>query len=297
MSKQRSPLEIQVLKESAEARVRKGDAYADIARDLGVSQTTLGNWAGEGRWRKKHIAFERNEERAKAMLAQIAESKRRADEEAEKRAAKAKVLGDLALEAMQSASSKGLGARPEMAAAPAHQLSMAMAQALLQQGQLGEAERAARFAIRFAQAQKFVNDEDAGRWREDRERMMDWWRNNSERFFILHRHATDAADELRSRVKFDQMAREAGLCPTCTRPADFWPAEMHEVRDAIFDRMEDKMLAEDETKAKEQATDGIDQKRASSGPADGCGGGCGDGCGDETAADLPTPLTLDAAPV
>jgi len=301
MSMQRSPLEIRVLKESAEARVRKGDAYADIARDLGISLSTLGNWAGQGRWRRKHIAFERNEERAKAVLAQIAEIRKRQDEEAEKRAAKAKQFSEIAVEAMQSADSMGIGTRPEMAAAPAHQLSMAMAYALLQQGQLGEAERAARFAIRFAQAQKVVNDEDAGRWRKDRERMMDWWKNNSERFTIFERHAADAIDELTSRVRFDQLAMEAGLCPTCTRPADFWPAEIHEVRDALLDRVEDEFVAEAEARAEQQAPDGAGGKAAASAPADGSdggsGGGGGGGGGDEAVADLPTPLTTGGAPV
>ena len=127
--------------------------------------------------------------------------------------------------------------------------------------------------------------------------MMKWWKDNSELFTILHRHAADVADELSSRIEIDRMAQEEGACPSCTRPADFWPDEMHEVRDAIYDRIEDVMLAEEEARAEEQAQDDSGGKVAGSAPADGCGGGCGGGCGDETATALPTPLTNGVAGV
>jgi hypothetical protein len=68
---------------------------------------------------------------------------------------------------------------------------------------------------------------------------------------------------------------------------------MHEVRDAVYDRIEDEMLAEEEARAEEQAPDDGGGKEAGSGPADDRGGGCGD----ETATDLPTPLTTGGAGV
>jgi transposase-like protein len=265
MSRQRTPFEIQLIKESAQRRVRDGDAYADIARDLGVSQSTLGNWAAEGRWRKKDIAFEQDEERGKALLARIAETRNRENEEAEKRALKAKKLGEAAMKAMKAADPKGDGTPPGMKPMPTHQLSLAMAHTLLEQGQIGEAERAARLAMRFAQAQKAMNTQDADRWREDRRRIMDWWKTYSEGFIAYQRYAEGAIEDLESRVKFERRAREEGLCPTCIRPADFWPAEMYEVQDAAVERMEDRELAEKAAEAEQQEYEPADSDQGDAG--------------------------------
>jgi hypothetical protein len=258
MSETRTPFQLKLLKENAEARVREGDAYADIARDLRVSTSTLGNWAREGRWRKKDIAFEQDEERGKALLAQLAETKLRAHEEAERRALKAKALGEAAMKAMQAADPRGDGTPPGMKPMPTHQLSLAMAHALLEQGQLGDAERAARLAIRFAQAQKAMNTQDADRWREDRRRFMDWWKTYSEGFIAYQRYAEDAIAELKSFIKLERLNVKEGNCPTCTRPADFWPTEMYEVRAAAYARMDETEMAEKAAEAEQQEYEPVD---------------------------------------
>lgn len=240
----RTPMEIAILKQQAHNRMRAGDTCADIARDLGIAGSTLGSWASEGRWRKGDIAFERSEERSQALLARIAETQLREQAEAERRAAKAKALGEAALKAMQAADPDGKGAPPGRKAQPTHQLSLAMAHDLLQQGQLEDAERAARFALRFAQAQKATNGRDAAQWRADRESILAWWEEHRDGFIAFHREASNAIEELKSAAEFERHAQRSGVCPTRTRPADFWPAEMHEVRDEIFEQMEEEGEAE-----------------------------------------------------
>ncbi len=244
MSGQRSLIEQQLLKMEAQRRMRAGDACAEIASGLGISQSTLGNWAAEGRWRKRDIVFERSDERGQALLAQIAETKIREYEETERRAARARELGESAMKAMQAADPDGDGTAPGMTALPTHQLSLAMAHDLLQQGRLDDADRAARFAMRFAQAQKATNDRDSLQWRADRERILDWWQKHRDGFNAFHKYASESIDELKSMVRYERRAWEAGMCPTCSRPADFWPAEMDKVADAMVERMEDSELAE-----------------------------------------------------
>ncbi|MDP3736699.1 MAG: hypothetical protein Q8R02_04870 [Hyphomonadaceae bacterium] len=252
MSNQRSPRELDLLKKEAERRMRRGDDRIDIADDLGISVSTLRDWAAKGGWRKKDIAFERSEERGQALLAQIAETQTRQHVEAEGRAAKAKELGDAAMKAMKAADPDGSGTPPGMAAQPAHQLSLSMAYALLQQGRLDDADRAARFALRFAQAQKATNEQDSAQWRVDREQMLAWWKRNRDGILSFHKHASDAIGDLKSLTRYQRLAQEAGTCPTCSRPADFWPAEMNEVSEAMVDRMEENEFAEKAEEAEQE---------------------------------------------
>lgn len=261
MSTQASIL-LQLRKETAEFRMRRGDACADIARELGVSQSTLAAWAAEGRWRKKDIAFERSEERGQALLADLAKLKAGEHEEAERRAAQARELGEAAMKAMQAADPKGEGA-PLGMKPNTRQLALSMAHALLEQGRLDEADRAARFAFRIAQAQKMMNEAEEARWRDDRWRIMDWWKKNREGFIAFHTHANEAIDELRANIRRERLHLEEGMCPACSRPADFWPAEMHDVRTRAVERIEDRRLAElAEEGVEEDVPDPIDKPGA-----------------------------------
>ncbi len=112
MSRQRSPILIQLRKDAAERRVRAGDAYADVARDLGVSLTTLGNWAAVGRWRKKDIALEQGPERSQALLARLAETRIREQEKASMLAARTRELSEAFMKAMQAADTQGNNTPP-----------------------------------------------------------------------------------------------------------------------------------------------------------------------------------------
>jgi hypothetical protein len=258
MSKKRDPIQITLLKQDAEWRMRRGEAAAEIATQLGISLSTLGNWAAEGGWRKKDIAFEHNEERGQALLARIAKTQIREHEEAEARAAKAAELGKAALDAMNATAPNEDGKPPGETTMPTHQLSLAMARTLLEQGNIAEAERAARFAMRFAQALKATNDRDAAQWQADRDRILLWWHKNREGIYSFYDYANRAIEELRERVKFESRVREEGVCPTCLRHADFWPLEMEEAEDKVFEKLEEEELRERDSKAESTSQDETD---------------------------------------
>jgi hypothetical protein len=244
MSDTRSPSESAFLKAEAERRVRAGDKQVDVAHDLGLPPSTLRHWATGGRWRRKDIAFELDAERGRAALARIVEATSRQEEEALNRAARTKELGEAALAAMNAANPNDENLPPDMKPVPTHQLSLALAHNLLQQGRLGEAEQAARFAMRFAQAQKATNDRDSARWRDDRARIMKWWDEHRTGFHDFHKYAMEIAEELEGRETYERDMRELECCPTCTRPMEFWPAAMDEriaeVDEALDKRAQDR---------------------------------------------------------
>ena len=236
----RTPSEIEILKKEAERRVRTGENRIDIARDLGVPPSTLGGWATDGMWRRKDLAFELDEERGRAALARIAEAAAAKVEASQKRAARVKELADAAFAAMQAADPGGEGNPPGMAHVPTHHLSMQLAHDLVLQGRLDEAERAARFALRFAQARKVTRDEEGERWRKDRHQIMEWWRNHREGFDTLYKEAAEMTAELESQRQFQQDMHHYECCPTCIRPMEFWPARMDEKIGRICTDMEMK---------------------------------------------------------
>ena len=146
MSNVGTPSEIEILKKESERCMRAGESRVDIARDLGVPPSTIGEWAANGLWRRKDLAFELDEERGRATLARIAQAAAAQAEESDKRVARAKELGDAAMAAMRAADPTGEGKPPGMAPTLTHQISLELAHNLLQQGRLDEAEQAARFA-------------------------------------------------------------------------------------------------------------------------------------------------------
>jgi hypothetical protein len=240
MSSTRSPSETEILKVEAERRVRAGDTRADVARDLGVPLSTIGLWATLGGWRRKDIAYEVDEERGRAALARIAETSAAQVAASEKRIAKARELGEAALKAMQAADVSGEGLPPGMTHVPTHQLSMQLAHNLLQQGRLDEAEQAARFALRFAKAQAVTRDREAERWRDDRQKIMDWWGEHRDSFVAFEKYAEECIAELQSVRRFEQERINDACCPTCIRPMEFWPAPMEEKVDRRMYELEMK---------------------------------------------------------
>ena len=238
MSNMRTPSEIEALKKEAERRVRAGENRVDIARDLCVPPSTLGTWATDGRWRRKDLAFELDEERGRTVLARIAEAAAAKVEATQKRIARTKELGDAALRAMQAADPRGEGNPPGMTYAPTHQLSMQLAHDLMQQGRLDEAERAARFALRFAKARQVTRDEEGELWRKDRQQIMDWWREHRDGFIAFQKYAAEMIAEVESQRKFEQEMHDVECCPTCIRPMEFWPAQMDEKLERLQEERE-----------------------------------------------------------
>ena len=231
MSNARTPSEIEALKTEAERRVRAGENRIDVARTLGVSTSTLSNWAAAGAWRRKDIDAEINEERGRTVMTTIAEAMARDHEEAEERMAKSRELARGVFSRMRAADDSG--AMPGFKAPTGRQLAMTVARRLLENGEVEEADRAARIAIRFAQAERLTNDADHELWRTDRARFMKWWEENREGFDACQEWASGMSDEL-DAVK----AREAALaehqcCPTCERPMEFWPAAMQQKMEVI----------------------------------------------------------------
>jgi hypothetical protein len=93
MSSTRTPAEVENLKKEAERRVRAGQRRVEAARDLGVPPSTLGMWASAGLWRRKDLAFERDQEHERIKLAKLTEDFARLQEALRRRNERAKGMG------------------------------------------------------------------------------------------------------------------------------------------------------------------------------------------------------------
>ena len=222
----------------AERRVRRGERQADVAQALGVPSSTLSDWARRGGWRRKDLAFERNAARGRLALAEIEEVAARTREALLKRTTEAKEVAASADAAMAKVDPEGDGRPSALVTVSAPQLSMAMAEKLLQQGQLHEAERAARFALHFAKAQDAVNEPLRTQWLQDRARIFKWWEENSAVILELHKRVDSLTKELEQNADLERRMAAKNCCPTCTRPMDFWPPELEEECDRIGEEME-----------------------------------------------------------
>jgi hypothetical protein len=202
MATNRTKAELDALRDELERRVRNGESRAEAARDLGIEQSTASNWALEGGWRRKDLAADRAEELAEAMKS-VRES------------------------------------RPD--AAP-ERIAIAVTEALMDQGRLDEADRAARFSNRLIQALDRIDEREArrrgesGRRGEAGRREQEPWRGDEDYPGIpdtaeeFHQKLDammaelDAEDELEraeteeanTRVRADWNAIVAsGVCPCC----------------------------------------------------------------------------------
>jgi hypothetical protein len=199
MSQVRSEAETAALAAEAERRVRAGEKHADVADALGVPPSTLADWARRGGWRRKDLGFERNAERGRLALQEIALMVAREREGILKQTAEAKEIAAATDAAMNKADPEGEGQPTALLAVSARGLSMAMAQRLLQQGHLVEAERAARLALRFQQAEKATNEPLRTQWLQDRANVMSWWQENSSSFLELQKRVADLTQQLEER--------------------------------------------------------------------------------------------------
>ena len=238
MSTEKTEAEVAALAAEAEKRVRRGERHVDVAEALGIPSSTLSDWARKGRWRRKDLAFERDMTRGRLALAEIEEVAARTREAILKQTAEAKELAASADAVMAKADPEGDGRPTGLMAVAAPQLSMAMAEKLLQQGRLDDAERAARFALQFSKAQQAVNEPLRTEWLQDRARILKWWQDNSSIFFALQQRVTRMIKEAESNTELERRLAEKNCCPTCTRPMDFWPPELEEECDRIGEELE-----------------------------------------------------------
>jgi hypothetical protein len=215
--------ETEILATEAERRVRAGESRAVVARDLGVGLTTMANWALRGRWRQCDLEDEAAADRARIMRDRVIEQRTRELEHARKDAAR---LAEVVKESMDVQRERSPGPLPDpeplvTADKPSpDQLSLALAQTLLEQGRIEEAERAARFSMRFAEAQQRVDQRGEQLWKEEREQMrkkMAEWRPDDAREKQWRAHVARLAAELAWSSDRELQLMNSGQCPTCTQ--------------------------------------------------------------------------------
>ncbi|HEX5008430.1 MAG TPA: hypothetical protein VFV70_15055 [Hyphomonadaceae bacterium] len=211
----------------AERRVRAGERQSDVADALGLPRSTVAHWARLGGWRRKDLISVRDAERGALVLELINEV---VAEEHEKRQAEAARLRE-ALEASRAEieaadpTGKLSGAIGE-ATVPAHKLSMALADSLLRQGRLEEADRAVRLATRFSEAEQAASAREETRWREERERLTKWWAEKQIAFSKLQTATQHALEQIQASLE-EELSRSAdSCCPKCGRRMDYWPEEV-----------------------------------------------------------------------
>lgn len=92
---------------------------------------------------------------------------------------------------------------------------MAMAHSLLAQGRIADAERAARFAVRYVQAETASEARAASVWRQDRERILKWWDAQREGIHSLRRRAVEMAEHIEANSAREEEMIAKGCCPEC----------------------------------------------------------------------------------
>ena len=131
----RTVAETRILAAEAEHRARAGESLTAIAHSMGVATSTLSDWARLGGWRRKDLEEEQAGEIARLTVERVAALRDSIPAPLEYQAT------DIAAEPAPDYGEAGKSS-PELTA-------MAMAQVLLQRGQIEEADRAIRVASRF----------------------------------------------------------------------------------------------------------------------------------------------------
>jgi hypothetical protein len=220
-----------VLYDEAERRVRAGESRAEVARALHIPVSTVRDWALQGGWRRKDLGLDHDPGRGEALLNQIIEMNRAERETGLSLIEGARQKAAAFVDRMKASSSTG--GLPNAQAVPPRQLAIGLAHSLLEQGRLAEAERAARFAIRFAQAEEVCAVRDESRWRVDRENVMKWWREQITMFNELVGDVNRLANELADVRSREESMMADKCCPACSKPMDFFPPEMEDEADQL----------------------------------------------------------------
>jgi hypothetical protein len=211
----------------AERRVRAGEPQVDVARALGIPPSTLAEWARRGGWRRKDLIAVRDAERGEMVLGLI--NQLTTEERAKSNAAAAEMRAALEASRAEFAAIIPDGMLPAASGGgpvPAHKLAMAMADSLLRQGQLEEADRAVRLAARFTEAEQAANAREEAKWREERERLTKLWAEKQTAYHKLHTIATHALAQMSASDDLEDSRSADKCCPKCGRRMDFWPEEV-----------------------------------------------------------------------
>jgi len=211
----------------AERRVRAGEPRAEVARALDIPISTLAHWAHRGGWRRKDLVAVRNEARGRVAREQIAritaaEHEQHAADAAKMREAIEASEAELAAIAPGGQLPGAMGEGP----VPAPKLAMAMADTLLRQGRLDEADRAVRLAIRFAEAGEAALAREETKLREERERATKWWVEKQGAYHKLHQATLTMLDQMQASLVLELSRSAEDCCPKCGRRMDFWPEEI-----------------------------------------------------------------------
>jgi transcriptional regulator with XRE-family HTH domain len=211
----------------AARRLRAGERQSDVADSLGIPRSTVAHWARLGGWRRKDFISVRDVEQGKMVLGLI--NQVTAEEHARQNESVAKLREALEVSKAELEAIVPGGQLPLPTGAgvvPAGKLAMAMADNLLRQGQLGEADRAIRLAARFAEAEQAANACEETRWREERERLMKWWAETQTAYHKLHALADHMLSDIVASMEQDLGRSADHCCPKCGRRMDFWPEEV-----------------------------------------------------------------------
>jgi hypothetical protein len=235
----------------AERRVRAGEARAEVARALGIPLSTLSGWAHRGGWRRKDLVAVRDAERgqvASKLIAALTVAEREKMEERAEKMREAIEASKAELEAIAPGELPGaMGEGP----VPAQKLAMAMADSLLRQGRLEDADRAIRLAVRFAEAEQANGAREEAKWREERERTMKWWAEKQTAYHKLHQLALATLEEVEASHELEDSRAADDNCPKCGRRMDFWPEEVERPDDDDSGR---KVGDDDDSGAREPDT-------------------------------------------
>lgn len=226
------PEEVQSLINEAERRVRAGIPRAEVARALDIPLSTLAGWAHKGGWRRMDMIAVRDAERGQMILGMIdqltaAEHEKKLAEAGRMREAleASKAELDAVAPAGRLSGAQLPGAMGE-GPVPAQKLAMGMADSLLRQGRLEDADRAVRLAVRFAEAEQAAGAREEAKWREERERLTKWWAEKQTAYHKLHVAADFALQQMVESLELENSRSAEQCCPKCTRRMDFWPEEV-----------------------------------------------------------------------
>jgi hypothetical protein len=220
----------------AERRVRAGEPQANVASALGIPASTLATWAQRGGWRRKDLIAVRNVARGEMVLGLIENLTAVEREKSQAKAVKLREALEVSKAEFEATAPDGrlAGAFGE-GPVPAQKLAMAMADSLLRQGQLEEADRAVRLAARFAEAEQAAGAREEAKLREERERLTKWWAEKQTAYHKLHTAVDFALEQIAASQQLEDSRSADDCCPKCGRRMDFWPEEVERPEDVESD--------------------------------------------------------------
>ena len=216
----------------AERRVRAGEPRAEVARALGIPVSTVATWAHRGGWRRKDLVTFRSDEMGQLALKVMTDLSGEESERKQNQAAELRKALEASRAEFQAIAPVGQLPGPQLPGpmgegpVPARKLAMAMADSLLRQGRLEDADRAIRLAVRFAEADQAAGAREEANWREERERLTKWWAEKQTAYHQLHQAAQLALEEVQAQMALEETRSAEDCCPKCGRRMDFWPEEV-----------------------------------------------------------------------